>query len=135
MRRHKLSNRRRTTIAQRLPEDLIEKQHEFLNFILYRRIQYDYSLSLIGNMDETPLTFDMPSNMTVEETGSRTVSIRTTGHEKSNFTVVLSCMADGTKLPPLIIFKLVNVPRQIFPSGVIIRTNREGYMNLDEIIW
>ncbi|CAG8627158.1 3193_t:CDS:2, partial [Diversispora eburnea] len=69
------------------------------------------------------------SNMTVEETGSRTVSIRTTGHEKSNFTVVLSCMVDGTKLPPLIIFKLVNVPRQTFPSRVVVRANREGYMN------
>ncbi|CAG8643491.1 5976_t:CDS:1, partial [Diversispora eburnea] len=91
---YKLSNRHHTTIAQRLPEDLIEKQHEFLNFILYRRIQYDYSLNLIENIDETLLTFDMPSNITVEETGSRTVSIHTTGHKKLNFTVVLSCMAD-----------------------------------------
>ncbi|CAG8433156.1 9557_t:CDS:2 [Diversispora eburnea] len=86
-------------------------------------------------MDETPLSFDIPSNMTVEETGASTVSIRKTGHEKSNFTVVLSCMEDGTKLPPLIIFKLVNVPFQIFPSGVVIRADREGYMNSDEMIW
>src|SRR6185312_15546124 len=41
MTRNNLSNRRRTTIAQRLPEDLIEKQHEFLSFVLYQRIQND----------------------------------------------------------------------------------------------
>src|SRR4051812_11534078 len=118
MRCHKLSNHRRTTVSQRLPEDLIEKQHEFLNFILYCRIQYDYPLELIENMNETPLFFDMPNNMTVEETGASTVSIRTTSYEKSNFTVVLCYMANGKKLSPLIIFKLVNVLRQTFPSGV-----------------
>ncbi|CAG8432771.1 504_t:CDS:2 [Diversispora eburnea] len=100
-------------ISQRIPDDLIGKQQEFLSFILYRHIQYDYPLNLIGNMDETPLSFDIPSNMTVEETGASTVSICTTGHKKSNFTVVLSCMADG----------------------VVIRANREGYMNSDEMIW
>ncbi|CAG8714548.1 7880_t:CDS:2, partial [Scutellospora calospora] len=56
-------------------------------------------------------------------------------HEKSNFTIVLSCMADGKKLLPVIIFKLVNIPQQDFLPGVIIRTNREGYMNSDEMIW
>ncbi|CAG8486421.1 982_t:CDS:2 [Diversispora eburnea] len=118
------NNHHHTMIAQRLPEDLVEKQYKFLNFILYHHIQHDYPLKLIGNIDETPLTFDIPSNITVEETGARTVSIRTTGHEKSNFTVVLSCMENGNKLLPLIIFKLVNVPQQIFPSGVMICTNR-----------
>ncbi|CAG8593384.1 4467_t:CDS:2, partial [Diversispora eburnea] len=67
---------------------------------------------LIGNINETPLTFDMPNNMTVEKTGSRTVSICTTGHKKSNFTVVLSCIADG----------------------IMIHTNWKEYMNLDEMI-
>ncbi|CAG8496578.1 642_t:CDS:2 [Diversispora eburnea] len=85
-------------------------------------------------MNKTPLTFDMSSNMTIEETSFRTVSIYTTRHEKSNFTVILFCIADSTKLLPLIIFKLVNVPQQIFPSEVIIRTNRKRYMNSDEMI-
>ena len=106
-----------------------------MNFVLYRRIQHDYPLALIGNMDEVPLSFNMPSNRTIDITGTKTVGIRTTGHEKSNFTVVLGCMANGVKLPPVIIFKLVNVPRQEFPPGVIIRTNPEGYMNSNEMIW
>ena len=106
MRRNNLSNRRRTTIAQHLPENLIERQQEFLAYIMYKRIEYNYLLSFIGNMDETPMSFDLPSNTTIDERGTRTVSIRTTGHERTNFTVVLTCMANGTKLPPLIIFKL-----------------------------
>ncbi|CAB5306191.1 unnamed protein product [Rhizophagus irregularis] len=44
MSRNKLSNRYRTTIAQRLPEDLIEKQQSFLAFVMYRHIQHDYPL-------------------------------------------------------------------------------------------
>ncbi|GBB89003.1 hypothetical protein RclHR1_15640001 [Rhizophagus clarus] len=109
MRRKNLSNRRCTTVAQYLPDDLVEKQQEFLSYIIYRRIQYDYPLAYIGNMNEIPVSFDLPSNTTIDELDARSVSIRTTGHEKANFTVVLTCMADGTKLLPLIIFKLKNV--------------------------
>ena len=65
------------------------------------RIEHDYLLGLIANMDETPVTFDLPSNITIDETGARSISIQTTGHEKTNFTVVLSYIADGTKLPHL----------------------------------
>ena len=55
MSQNNFSNRRRTTIAQRLPDDLIKKQQEFLAFIMYRHIQHDYPLALIDNMNETPV--------------------------------------------------------------------------------
>ena len=74
-------------------------------------------------MNETPVSFDLLSNTTIDELGTRTVSIRITGHERTNFTVVLTCMADGTKLPPLIIFKLKKIPKGNFSSGVIICAN------------
>ncbi len=32
-------------------------------------------------------------------------------------------MTNRTKLPPVIIFKLVNVPREEFPDGIIVCTN------------
>jgi len=57
-------------------------------------------------MDKTPMTFDLPGNITIDETETWSVSIRTTGHEKTNFTIVLTYMANGIKLPPLVIFKL-----------------------------
>ena len=81
------------------------------------------------------MAFDLPNNTTVDELGARSISIQTTGHENSNFTVVLSCMADGTKLPPTVIFKLKNIPRGNFPSGVIVRANPSGWMNEEEMIY
>ena len=74
-------------------------------------------------MDKTPVSFDLPYNTTIDERGARSVSIRTTGHERTNFTVVLTCMVDGTKPPPLIIFKLKNIPKGNFPTEVIVRAN------------
>jgi hypothetical protein len=135
MTRHNLVNRRKTTVAQRLPDDYVELQNSFLSYILYQRKENQYPLSLIGNMDETPLSFNLPNSTTIEQRGTKTVSILSTGHERSNFTVVLGCLADGTKLPPVIIFKLVNVPREEFPDGVIIRANAKGWMNEDEMSW
>lgn len=135
MSRHKLVNRRRTTVAQRLPEDYVEQQQEFLSYVLYRRNEHNYPLALIGNMDETPIAFNLPSNTTIEQAGTKTISVLSTGHERSNFTVVLACMADGLKLPPVIIFKLKNIPREEFPDGVVIRVNPAGWMNENEMIW
>ncbi|CAB5355457.1 unnamed protein product [Rhizophagus irregularis] len=44
-------------------------------------------------------------------------------------------MANGIKLPPVIIFKLINVSREEFPDEVIIQANKEGWMNESEMIW
>ena len=62
------------------------------------------SHSQIINMDETPLSFDSPANRTVEETVSRSISVFTTGHERTLFECVLACAANGDKLKPMIIF-------------------------------
>src|SRR4051812_15187262 len=86
-------------------------------------------------MDETLIVFNLPSNTTIEQSGSKTISILSTGHEYSNFTVILACLADGTKLPPVIIFKLKKIPREEFPDGGIIRPNPQGWMNENEITW
>ncbi|PKB98506.1 hypothetical protein RhiirA5_431278 [Rhizophagus irregularis] len=45
----------------------------------------------LSNIDETLLWFDLPSNFTIDHKGTKTVSIHTTGHECSSFTVVLAC--------------------------------------------
>jgi len=84
-------------------------------------------------MDETPLSFDMPSPVTIEKRGSKTVGIKTTGHERTNFTVILGCLADGTKLPAMCIFKLKTIPRDVFPLNVIIRVNEKGWCNEHEM--
>jgi hypothetical protein len=50
-------------------------------------------LGHIGNADQTPVYFDMPSNVTVNENGAKTVLIRGTGNEKARITVMLGVLA------------------------------------------
>lgn len=130
MERHSLTLRQRTKIAQKLPAVLEEKVDSFHRFVIKHRKQYGYELSQIGNMDETPMTFDLPPNRTVNSAGAKTILIKTTGHEKTRFTVVLACMANGTKLKPVVIFKRKTLPKGLkFVSGVIVQAHPKGWMD------
>ncbi|CAG8776902.1 14952_t:CDS:2, partial [Dentiscutata erythropus] len=46
-------------------------------------------------MDKTSLAFNMPSNVTINNKGSKTISIRTCDYEKSCFIIVLAYIADS----------------------------------------
>ena len=129
MKRNDLVLRQKTKIAQKLPAELEEKVMNFQKFIIDRRKEYNYGLAQIGNMDETPMNFDMPTNRTVDVKGTKSVLIKTTGHEKTRFTVVLTCMADGTKLKPMVIFKRKTIPKVKFPTGVFVHVHPKGWMD------
>ena len=129
MARHNYSIRRRTHISQQLPADFDDKLIKFQQFIISQRKKNEYDLGLIGNADQTPLTFDLPSEMTVAKTGSKSVNMITTGNEKNRFTVMLACTADGQKLMPYVIFKRKTMPKDIFPPGIIVRVQEKGWMN------
>ena len=130
MERSGFSIRRRTTIAQRLPQDYEEKLIKFQRYVIAQRKKHDFELKYIGNADQTPLTFDIVTNSTVSEKGVKSVSILTTGHEKDRFTVMLACLGDGTKLPPYVIFKRKTLPKNAnFPKEVIVRCQEKGWMD------
>jgi hypothetical protein len=42
--------------------------------------------------------------------------------------VVLSCCADGTKLPPFLIFKRKTLPKEKLPAGVYVHAHPIGWM-------
>ena len=105
LRRYDFAMRRKTKIGQKLPTHLDIKLLEFQQFIIKKQKQFEYELSEIGNMDETPVYFDMVGNLTIDKRGAKTVQVRTTGNDKNRFTCVLTILADGTKLPPIVIFK------------------------------
>jgi len=112
-----------------MPDDFESKLLGFQRFILDARRKHNYDLSQIGNADQTALSFDFPYDRAIDKKGARTVSIATTGHEKSRFTVMLACMADGTKLPPFVVFKRKTLPREVnFPKGVHVRAHPKGWM-------
>lgn len=97
-------------LCQSLPEAYEDKIVDFHRFVI-RIEQQHFLLTQIGNADQTPLNFDMPSNTTVEHKDVRTVHVRTTGVEKQRCTVMLAVTADGQKLPPYVSFKQKTLPK------------------------
>ena len=74
----------------------------------------------------------MPGDTTVHHSGAHSISLKSTGHEKDHFTVVLSARADGTKLKPFVVFKgkgtrLIKELQKI--PGVVVRFSANGWMN------
>uniref|UniRef100_A0A668AVM8 Pogo transposable element derived with KRAB domain n=1 Tax=Myripristis murdjan TaxID=586833 RepID=A0A668AVM8_9TELE len=106
MRRNGLSLRRRTSLAQRLPADFREKLVTYQRYVINLRKKHEYPLDQMGNADQTP----------------------STGNEKSRVTVMLTCLADGTKLPPYVILKRKTMPKDSMPAGIIVRAQEKGWM-------
>ncbi|KAE9548780.1 hypothetical protein FO519_008009 [Halicephalobus sp. NKZ332] len=125
MKRNGLSVRATTSTGQHLPEDYIRKREDFRNFVFDETMEVqpgDW-----GNMDEVPVSFDMPRRFTVDEKGKEDIFITTTGSEKNSFTVVLAVASNGSKCLPFIIFKRKTVPKGL-PQGVVVRANEKGWM-------
>lgn len=129
MKRNNFVLRQKTKIAQKLPADVETKVISFQRYVIQIRKEFNFQLCSIGNMDETPMQFDMVGNTTIDVKGSKTVSVRSTGHEKSHFTVVLSCLANGIKLKPMVIFKRKKMPKEKLPSGVLVHVQEKGWMD------
>lgn len=128
--RQGFSVRRRTTMCQKLPAEFEDKLLEFQKYVIKKRKENKYILSQIGNADQTPVYFDMPSSTTVDKKGAKSVSVKTSGGEKQRCTVMLAATADGRRLPPYIIFKRKTLPKNvIFPRTVIVRANEKGWMH------
>lgn len=72
----------------------------------------------MGNADQTPVFFDMPTSVTVHKRGDKSVIVKSTGNEKSRVNVMLTCLADGTKLPPYVILKRKTLPKDPMPAGI-----------------
>jgi len=124
-----LTLRQRTHIAQKLPKDVEDKIISFHQYIIKQRKEMAFEFGQIGNMDETLMTFDMAGFRTVNKKGDKTVRVKTTGSEKAHFTVILSCLADGTKLPAMVIFKRKTMPKDKLPSGVNVAVQEKRWVD------
>ena len=74
----------------------------------------------------------MPSDTTVALCGKLSVPLKSTGHEKKHFTVVLTAHANGMKMKPFVVFKgkgtrLRKELEQI--PGIVVRFSSNGWMN------
>ena len=128
-RRNGLCVRTKTTIAQKLPREYERKLMEFHKYAINMRRKLCFEMGQLRKMDEVPLTFDVPSNKTVDVEGAKTIMKKTSGNEKTRYTAVLACCADGTKLPPLSIFKRKTLPNDVIPHGIYIHVHSTGWMD------
>jgi hypothetical protein len=119
--RHNITFRRSTHIAQHSKSIVDDWVDKFLNFVIRMCKLRGYQMSEIGNMDETPVWFEMPGKSTLAECREKEIRVTSTGHEKEKLTVTLSAYADGTKLPPLVHLSGVRPPpKNEIPAGVVI---------------
>ncbi|KAJ4426521.1 hypothetical protein ANN_27335 [Periplaneta americana] len=102
--------------------------------VIELRQRHSYPLHQISNADETPVFWDMPSNMTVDNKGAKSISLRTTGNEKQRITVMLAVTADGGKLPPYVILKRKTMPKENLPKGLVIRCQEKGWMTTELMV-
>ena len=50
--------------------------------------------------------------------------------------IVLAVTAEGYKLPPMIIFKRKTIPKEKFPSGIVVMVTPKGWMDRDMMrVW
>ena len=131
MRRHNWSLRARTSLSQKHPAQLEQKFTNFFIEVEKAKTLGRYPLALIGNMDETPMYFDLVPSRTIERMGEKEVLVRTTGADKRHLTVVLTVTADGKMPPPMIIFEgKRSIAQQVNPPpGIVMEVQEKGWMN------
>jgi len=75
MKRNGLCMCTKTTIAQKLPPEYKRKIIEYHKYVINIRKKLCFVIGQLENMDEVPLTFDVPSNKTVDVKGAKTIMI------------------------------------------------------------
>ena len=129
LRRKKLSLRRKTTVCQKTPQDVIPKLVSYIMHLRKSQSTHTFGSASMFVMDETACWIDMPSDSTIDIFEARSVPLKTTGHEKLNFTVILTARADGKKCKPFVDFngkgtQLIKELQQI--SCVVVRFSANG---------
>jgi hypothetical protein len=107
--------RTKTGLAQKISTEY-EENMSFRCFVIHCR-KITNKIGQIGNVHETPLTFEVPKGEKPDK--------QQRGQEKAHYTVI-ACSADDTKLPPLLIFKFKTVPKYEIQGGVIVYVHVKG---------
>lgn len=128
MNRHRspLSVHLRDDVAEKLPKYFKDRFVSSPRQVTELRKKLNIPLYLVGNADQILLSFNTPPDSSTSADSSPMSS----KHETSQFTVMLCCLADGTKLPPFAVFKAQTLPEDtVYPSDILVRTQAEGQMD------
>ena len=108
LRRSGYSIRIPSHIGQPLPSNIKELIFQFLKETSRKKSYLESiggDLDSIGNMDETPIYFEMVNKTAINKIGNKNIVANTLGLEKKKISIILSITASGYKLKPLMIFK------------------------------
>ncbi|CAI7818922.1 unnamed protein product [Closterium sp. NIES-54] len=111
-----------------------ENRSAFWQFVRAKHRERGIDTVWIINADQTPLWLEMPATTTVEETGVRSVPIRSAGYQKQRETVMLACTADGRKLKLWVFFKRKTLPKGDFPADVAVACHENGWMDSPGVV-
>ncbi|CAI7815930.1 unnamed protein product [Closterium sp. NIES-54] len=114
--------------------DVATQCKEFLQFVRDARNEYAIDNRYIISAEQTPLWLEMPATTTVEQTGVKSVPIRSAGYQKERVTVMLACTATGEKLKPWVFFKRKTLPKGDFLNDVVVGCQANGWMEATGII-
>ncbi|CAG8511113.1 8923_t:CDS:2 [Acaulospora morrowiae] len=129
MKRKKIALKRRNKFSHKLPEQLRASLDKFRHDIFQLRYALPFEMYNILNMCETPVWFDMAGNFAVNPIGEKNNHGNRSNNDKNRFTVVLTCAADGSKYPPICIFKGRQLPRgEVVPPGVFVCFQEDDWM-------
>ena len=79
--RHFLTFSGNTHVAQKLPENYLDKIQEFLSYNIKYRINNSYELYAMACINSTPMYLHMPASTTVQTIKSKKVIIKTQGQK------------------------------------------------------
>ncbi len=105
MKRHMLVYRKPTHQGQALPANFEEKINEFRNDIAEVVSDKKIDPDRLVNMDETPIYFAPSIPRVLSPKGAKTVTVETPKCGYNRLTLILAVASDGSKLPPLLVFK------------------------------
>lgn len=131
-----LTIRRITHVGQKEFTQVEAEALDFQHSFEARVSALGYDNSSIFNMDETAWYYEPSLKSTVEVKGVKNVPIKTSGKESARCTVAFCIGADGSKLPPFIIFKAAykktvwrEIVQENFSSGSVCTTQANGWMD------
>lgn len=93
------------SVTETFPEEMEAEVVKFRSMIKELQEENNFSMLAIGCMDEVPLLFT--------SSGSERSVIINCGMNSCNAVVILSCLADGVFLPPMIVLKKPETPSSI----------------------
>lgn len=120
-----LTIRNASHIGQPLPEEAKDLVYSFLYEVINKRRYLeicDDKLYLIVNCDETAVYYEEPETKTIDICGNKEIIINTDGSESKRVSVLLTIVANGSKLNPFLIF-----------TGEPEKTNEKKFSEIKEI--